>query len=109
MSGTKLLGPVRLDHRDHAVEAEVELRRTASWHGRAPSLVSVATINPCARQSEIVGRSVIMEQTLGGVKDVLLLEPEVLIQAPKHVFEIARIGLVGADVLGRVDRVELDA
>src|ERR1700684_1703548 len=48
------LGLVSFDHRGHAVEAEVELRHTGRPQCRAPTLLVVATINPRARQSEIV-------------------------------------------------------
>src|SRR5258706_5842341 len=95
---------MRLGHRDHAVEAKVVLRRAGGRHGRAPAFVGVAAVDPGAGQAEPVGRRVVVKQALGGVQDVLLLEAEVLLQTPQHVLEVARAGLVGADVLRGVDR-----
>src|SRR5258705_3995331 len=89
-----LLFLMRLGHRDHAVEAEVELRRAGRGHGRAPTLVGVATIDPGAGQAELVRGRMVVEEALRGMQDVLLLEAEVILQTAQHVFEVARAGLV---------------
>ena len=50
----------------------------------------------------------VVEEALGRVQDVLLRDA-VAGELLQHVFEIARRGLVGADVFRREDGVELDA
>ena len=54
-----------------------------------------------------VGRTVIVKQALGHVQHFALLDTE-RPQLRQHVLEIAIRRLVGADILGRKDRVELD-
>ena len=49
-----------------------------------------------------------MEEALGRVQDALLRDPVVAGEVLEHVPEVARVGLVRADVLGGVDGVELD-
>ena len=98
---------MRLHQRIHALESKVVARCARRRHGGAPALVRVTPVNPGAGQPKAIGARVVVKQALRGVQDVLLVQAEVFFQAAQHVFEIARIGLVGTDVLRAVDRVEL--
>ena len=50
----------------------------------------------------------VVKQALGGVQDVLFLQPEVSLQVSQQVFEVGVVRFIGADVLRRVDRVEFN-
>ncbi len=86
------------------VDAHVHLRR----HGGAESLHSVPSVDPIGGETEGGRLDMVVVQALSGVQYVVLLDAT-LLEVLQHVLEVARVGLVGADVLGGVDGVELDA
>ncbi len=99
---------MRLGELAHAGEAEIIGRHVARMHRGAETLVGMAAVDPAGLQPDRVGRLVVMEHAFGGVQDHVLPDPA-LGKPRQHVFEIAQARLVGADVLRRVDRVEVDA
>src|SRR5690606_33087488 len=62
----------------------------------------VLTIDPAGSDAQLSCGYVIVHQALSDVQDAILLDPLAL-QASEHVFEVAYVGLVRADVFGGHD------
>ena len=88
-------------------EVEVDLRRLLDRARRAGPARLRPPVDPGGGETEGAGGGAVVEQALRGVQDPALHRPEVALQTLQHVVEVPRVGLVGADVLGGVDRVEL--
>ena len=99
-----LVGRGKLRHR---CELEIELRHDARIHRGAKAFFVVPAEDPARGEVHGVRRLVVMEQALSRVEHVVLPEP-MIGEMLDHVFEIALLRLVGADVLGGIDRIELD-
>ena len=54
-----------------------------------------------------MGRAVVVEQALRDMQDIGAIEA-LLLQPRQHVSKVARIRLIGTDILRRVDGVEFD-
>lgn len=78
------LGKVR-----HAVEPEVNIRLRARVHRGAEARLRVTAIDPARRQTELVGRFVIVEKALCGVQDLIFADATVT-QLLDHILEVAR-------------------
>ena len=99
---------MRLHEVGHAVVPEVHLRHVAGVHRGVEALICVPTIDPAGCQTVAVGGTVIMDHASCRVQDLFLLDadrPELL----QHLVEVPVRRLVGASILRRVDRVEIDA
>src|SRR5260370_40115674 len=101
------LRAVRLDESGHAGEFEVGCGVAFREHRGARARAALAAVDPGGLQAHrLRGRDVVVE-ALGGMQDVVLAETD-LLELAEEVTEVAEIGLVGADVLGRHDLVERD-
>ena len=90
-----------------AGEAEIDARHGAGIHGGSESLAIVAAMNPARRKTDRVGGGVIVEEALRHMQEPALRDtqfPGVI----QQVLEVARVRLVGTDVLRGVDRIEGD-
>ena len=96
---------MRLGHRSEALEAEIGPHLGIGHAGRTVAVLAGAAVNPAGREPDALGRDVVVEQGFGGVQDLLPADPT-FGQVAQQVVEIAWVGLVGADVLGGVDRIE---
>jgi len=97
------------DELGEALEMEVELRRPGRLRSSAGPFLAEAPIDPGSRETCLLGGHMVVTQALRGVQDLRSANAEVGLHMLDQIGEIARIGLVGADVLGRVDRIEIDA
>ena len=68
----------------------------------------MAAVDPGGAKPNFLGRHVVVIEALRRVQEALLGDAP-LRDPRQQVFEIAQVRLVGADVLGRKDSVELDA
>ncbi len=98
---------MRLDQTGHAAEAEIVFRHFVRVHGRAEAILVVPAKDPAGGEAMRVRRPVVVEHALGRMQDLVLLNPERL-ELRQHVLEIAARRFVGTNVLGGVDRVEVD-
>src|SRR5579863_9623004 len=99
---------MRLHQLGEAGEAEIEVRHLAGIARGAEPLLGMAPVNPARGKRELVGGTMVVKQAFGRMQYLRLLDAARTEHA-QQVFEVSCAGLVGADVLGRADRVELDA
>src|SRR5581483_6554292 len=101
------VAPVGLGQGCHAGEAEVGLRRLGQREGCAGAFFGMAAMDPGGREADLLCRDVVVKEALRRVQDVRFGDAA-LFELGQHVGEIPLGRLVRADVLGGVDRVELD-
>src|SRR6516162_403552 len=92
----------------HAGETKIIMHGGGWWRRCAVAGCTLAPIDPNRPQTDGVCRSVIVKEALGYMHDVALGMTR-MFQRVDHVAEISEVGLIGADILGGVDRVEGDA
>ena len=72
------------------------------------SLRETVPVYPCVVQTDSARRDVVVSDALGRVEDVGLPMAQVRGRVLNQVLEVGWVRLVGADVLCRLDGVELD-
>lgn len=100
---------MRLGELGQALEMEIDLGRVLWEHGGAAARLAEAPVDPGAREARFLRRHMVVMQALRRVQDIGLADTELGIEMREQEGEVARIRLVGADILGRIDRVEGDA
>src|SRR5262245_18059994 len=96
-----------LDQLRHGGEAKFCLRHDVGSYGRTEALLPVAPNDPARLEPTGVGGQVVVIESYGRVKDIDFAEAQTT-QMLAHIVEVPRIRFVGADVLGRVHRIEVD-
>jgi hypothetical protein len=92
----------------HAIEAKVDRRHLARVYGGAKALLVVPTVNPAVRQTMPVRRLMVVKHAFRHMQDFILGDC-VMGQRFEHVFKIAVVGLITANILGSHYRVEGNA
>ena len=100
-------GSICFGHLFHAGKSKIILRHTLRRMRSAEACLSMATVNPGRRKANPVCRQMIMEQAFCCVQDLMPLVSR-FSKSLDHVFEVAQIRLVGTDVLGGKDIVEVN-
>ena len=95
----RLFRPMCLGHLGHALEVEMHLRRLGDFLRRPAPLATEPAVDPGARQAGLRCRHMIMVEALRGVQHLVLRHAEIALQVLQEILEVARIGLIGADVL----------
>ena len=95
------------DELGEALEMEVELWRPGRPDRSAGTLLVEAPVDPGPGETRLLGRHMVVTQALRGVQDLRSANAEVGLHMLDQIGEIPRIGLVRADVLGRVYRIEI--
>ena len=83
------------------------MRHVTGMHGGTEPFVVMPPVDPAILQTVPVGGCMIMEHAFGRVQDVAAADPARR-ELFQHIFEIGGGRLVAADILGRVDTIELD-
>ena len=102
-----MLGLMRLHQFRHAVENEISMRERTRVHGGPKSLIPMSAVDPSRLQAGLFAGAWSWNMLSAVCKISRFLHAQSC-QVLQHVVEIARIRLVGANILGRKDRVEID-
>src|SRR5262245_34074272 len=100
---------MRLGQFGEALEMEIELWRVRRHDGGAAALLAMTPVDPGASETGALGRDMVVMQALGRMQDLGFANGQVRFEMLEQISEIAGVGLVGADILGRVDGIEGDA
>jgi hypothetical protein len=91
----------------HADKAEI-VPHLVNRFGRTPTANLVSAVYPGRGEAGRLRRDMVVEQALRDMEDLFLRRP-LFAQAVHEIGEVLPVRLVGADILGRVDRIKSHA
>src|SRR4029078_2202075 len=87
---------------------EIDLGRSGHLYGGARTLLAEAPVDPGAGKAGAFGWHMVVVKTLGRMQDLGFANAEIDFEMLEQIVEVAWIGLIGTNILGRVDGIERD-